>query len=100
MRGLRPLTKKATTGSKETTAPKTGGKSSDPKDKDTDYQKVPSRGQSRISVKPTARAKSNRHSPRKDEMGYIDPDHIDQDVYEEHNVTVDESPSKNGHQVQ
>jgi hypothetical protein len=33
-------------------------------------------------------------------MGYIDPDHIDQDVYEEHNVTVDESPSKNGHQVQ
>ncbi len=39
--------------------------------------------------------KSSRHSPRKDEMGYIDPDHIDEDVYEEHNVTVDESPSKN-----
>jgi hypothetical protein len=94
MRGLRPLTKKATTGSKETTAPKTGGKSSDPEDKDPDYQEVPSLGRSRISVKNAARAKSNRQFSRTDEMGYIDPDHIDQDVYEEHKAPVDESKNK------
>ena len=40
-------------------------------------------GRSKISGKPPSRAKSNRHSPRKDDMGYIDPDHIDQDVFEE-----------------
>jgi hypothetical protein len=45
-------------------------------------------------VKPTARAKSNRHSPRKDEMGYIDPDCIDQDAYEDEEATVDESKNK------
>ncbi len=45
-------------------------------------------------MKPAAHAKSNRHSPRKDEMGYIDPDHIDQDAYEEDKATADESKNK------
>ena len=54
--------------SKKATAPRTCAKGSDPEDKDPDYQEVPSRGRSKISGKPAGRAKSNRHSPRNDEM--------------------------------
>ncbi len=54
-------------------------------DEDTDYVEL-RRGRSKKENKKDNEAvhlKSNRNSPRKDSMGFINPDHIDKDSFED-----------------